>query len=118
MNNNKTTNSMSKKTKSTQKSTSTPESGLSGACPSSQCPEGECPEGLAVINDFVLTPRTRASKYPFSTMRVSQGFMVCGVKSPSSVYAAAKRAGVRISTRVIPEGLQVKVIGFLAKDEP
>ena len=69
--------------------------------------------GFTVVENFELTPRTRKSKYPFATMSEGQGFIVAGAKSPSSVYAAAKRHGVKISTRVTAEGLEVKMVGSL-----
>lgn len=70
----------------------------------------EVMDEIKVVDNFELSPRTRRSRYPFGSMVVGQGFILPGVKNQSSVYAAAKRAGVKIATRVTAEGLEVKLV--------
>ena len=62
-----------------------------------------------IKDNFTLTPRNvRKSKYPIADLAVGQGFLAEGKTSPGFAYQAARAAGVKISARVTPAGVEVK----------
>lgn len=72
--------------------------------------------GIKIIDNMELPPLRRQTKYPFATMRVGQGFVVPSLKRAASLYAAARKAGVKISARVTAEGVQCVVVRAARSD--